>query len=483
MRRALAIAVVLAAAGAAAWWTFGRGDDVPAAGEGSGAPRTWISSRGESWRGTLELSGRVLDAEAYPLSRARVRVHNLLRVPGEAPLPVLQTDDAGRFSVSGLGSVLFALFVESEEGERPLFPSVFAGQGPMDLRLHPTKAPDVGLVARVVGPDGTPIPRADALPRWNDRRPLVEVVNGRFFREDDRRVYEVFGARDADSNALPIGPGLWRPGDDGVLRLPEGKTLEGEVVDESGNGVFGAQVFAYPKTGDNVWYGLKFPDMHGRAFTNASGRFRLVSLGDGDYYLRVDPLPPHLAPEIVEGAVGTTTTRVRVVAGLEADVRVLDRNGVVLSGAIVGAEGARWAQVTDVEGRARLSQLRRSGPYRLRVSPPRSRGDLKSVTLPWTPAETTVRLERAWRFFGTVRRSDGSRVSSHVFKRRSPREKWVYAARTEVDGTFELREQEEGPWFLAAASDYRTAPGTEARVTDTETAVELTAHPASAPAK
>lgn len=474
MRAPVGIAVTLVVAGAITSRLGGRED----AGSRAVVPVTYGA-------GDLTLFGRVIDEGLMPLENARVRAQDLNGRHGELPIPVAVTDARGRFAFAGLGSGPFRLWIDAGAGERRVPAVWLPGQGEEVVRL-PAAAPspaDSSTAVRVVGPDGGPVFAADVSP-W------TQVKDGWFVPQDAEvgEVHRVLSPRDAEGRPLPFGPGAWSPGTERVVRLPVGRVIEGQVVDDEGHGVPDAWVAAYPKTGDNVWRGVQ-GDVHARATTDERGRLHLVSLADGEYLLLVQPLPPHLPPPVVNAVVGTPVT-VRVESGHEVEVTVLDAHDLAVAGAVVSVEAPRKAvkaavgatsRVTGSDGRVRLSQIDVDDTWVLRVRPPRSRRDLRGYTKSyWRPADPTVRLSRGWTLSGTVQTARGAAQSGVVWLQRDEG-RGLFWKPTRADGTFEVRELTEGPWRLAAASSLSAPRGPEVRVVDPREPLVLTVAPEDPP--
>ena len=465
----------------------------PAAGD---AP---AGKKKELWQGNLALRGRILDPAGKPIAGARVLLRDAWPWPGAPPRPFVQTDAEGRFAYGDLPSNTYQVFVDTGAGEQPVAWNLLPGQEPYDLTLKPAQpkvTPPGATVVRVVGPDGKPVPRASV--RVRPVGGFVDLVDGTFLRaplDDGKTSYEVFRAEALDYTPLPLGPTTWTPkaGLEDVVVLPQGMSIDGRVVGPDAEGVFGAEVQAYPVPDPaRAHINSGSPMAVGRATSDRTGAFHLVNLGEGPYRLQATPIPPHLASEPLDTPVAVDSVTIRVPKGLEAEVTVLDGEGKAVAGAVVSAQNTGSSlntrqgrgtsrQVTDATGRTRLSQLVPGVAYELQASPPSSRKDVSPFSQKaWEPKDTTVTLPRAWSLKGTVRRADGAAKLSFVH-RRGANGAWVIATTTKKDGSFELKFAEPGPWVLAASASFDTPRGAELTITDPALAVELNAPAAAAP--
>jgi hypothetical protein len=322
------------------------------------------------------------------------------------------TDAEGRFELSALPSGRYQVWTDEGSGERVRAWYVSAGFESIDfkpLRPDRTGPGDPGRRVRVTGPEGEPVARASVLVRTAGRGgTFFDVRDGTFPRLPDEptgTTYTVFGPVDADGSPLPFGPGEFRPSEtpagQTVVALPRGRVIAGTVVDGSGQPVFGAEVVASPAAKETA---SPMPLPHGRVTSARDGRFRIESLGEGAYRLVVGPLPPHLPVALAQVASGTESVEIRLVLGLEAEVRVVGPDDVPVKGAIVDlrsspspvtATRGTQTQVTDDTGVARFSQIDPHAKNTLHASPPRGRPDLGPTDVsPWTVEATLVRLSR-----------------------------------------------------------------------------------------
>src|SRR5205085_9431823 len=78
--------------------------------------------------------------------------------------------------------------------------------------------------------------------------------------------------------------------------------------------------------------------VYGRTTSDRDGRFELGNLGQGPYVVQVAPLPPYMPSEPVNSTVAVDALEVRVAAGVEAEITVLDADEKPVKGAVVGAQ-------------------------------------------------------------------------------------------------------------------------------------------------
>jgi hypothetical protein len=337
VRRALAIAVVLAAAGAAAWWAFGRGDDVPAAGEGAasgnpagaspaaaglhvtGDPKKKAFTRAETLAGTApptEVRGVVEGPDGAPLGGIRVTARS--RLPFR-PAATAVTRADGAFRLLDVDEALLDVSLgnlpEDWSG-----PAAIARAGGPALRLRlerkkpkgPSKA--VAVAITVLDPEGLPIPHARV------------KVQGRYDEENfvhaDSETTEADGV--ARLEVTDPSAHLWfaveRPegrddvfdlqidgwkAQDAVIRLDRAVKLTGMVVSSDGKPVSEAYV-AWRRKGSEEGGGLG---------TREDGKFEGPQMPPGRVEVfafpsRVGaPFPPDARPTDVDPRAGPVTLR------------------------------------------------------------------------------------------------------------------------------------------------------------------------------
>ncbi len=336
------------------------------------------------------------------------------------------------------------------------------------------------LTVRVVDAEGAPVPRARL--RWSLRVDgsgtggSLDVVAGTATveRRADPAVsawITVGEARGADGERLPLGVARAGPIPDGTgsleLRLPPVPWVEGRVLDESGRGVRGIRVRLVIPGADSVG---GYDDDQRVDRTDASGRFRLVGLGDAEQCLLV-PVPEHLACVApVPAPPGGPPLEIRLRNAVSARVTVTGPNGRPAPGLEVRAWDFRptvrgisdldWTSrsaygTTDGEGIATLQGLDPEGSYSLYVKlGERDGAAAREVRRDaWKPADTAVALRGERDLRGFVRDPagrplPGARVVAYVARR------WVAGAVAGADGSFTLHDDgQEGLFLYATVSE------------------------------
>ena len=443
-------------------------------------------------RGNLIFRGRLLDGEGKPIAAAIVRGVDTNPWPGAGPLPAVLSAADGTFAIPDLPSGMYSIWVNAGSGDHLVARHLSAGVDPVDLRpLDPTPPLRVGPkgpAVRIEDADGKPVPDADVIARAPSGVNIaLEVTDGAFFRltaeaEKQGFTYEIFGPRTKDGTRLPFGPATYtpthEPDSDAALRLPVGMALEGTVTGPDGAGVFGADVIAFPRATE-AEPATVMRAAHGRALTHRDGHFALMGLAPGAYRVLVLPLPPLLETVVAEARAGSRGVEIRLTAGVEAPLTIVDTDDTPVAGARVlvledlnghDTPRGRAPQVTDAMGHATFQQLHPRGTYTLHVTPPPRRTDLGTWSAGWRPEATTVRLPRTWRLRGVANNLDGTPAQTQVW-RRGTDGRWTYAATAASNGTFEIRDLPKGPWTIATmVSGYL---GIEVTVMDASAPVSL----------
>ncbi len=360
-------------------------------------------------RGLL-LSGRVLRPDGSPAAGAEVFSLASEGHPGDRGHFSTRADRAGEFRMTFATPGTRIIRARLSVGGQDWVASAHAqpGADPVVLRLAPPgatpRAPGT-LLVRVVGPDGAAVPRAEVAFLDGLVFP-IEVRDGRTeLPLEGRREIRIVvqNAAAADGSPLPYGPASAGPfaatEEEVVVLLPIERTLEGLVRDPDGRGVRGVAVWAHWSLEDGAT-GSE------RAFSGNDGTFRLGRLPDRPVTLLVHVPPGFVRPKAVEVKRGETGIEIALKAGVSAEIRVLDDEGkpVRAEVAAIDPDATDYERVrTDPEGVAILERLDPAATYQLQVEPDSPSALLGHARNGWTPADTTVRLERGLPVRGVVR--------------------------------------------------------------------------------
>ncbi|MDJ0975012.1 MAG: carboxypeptidase regulatory-like domain-containing protein [Planctomycetota bacterium] len=236
---------------------------------------------------------------------------------GRAPIRGI-TNEEGAFRVDGVPGgrlIVIALhethYLEPLVGANPNSPQYFdpnrvTTSPPALTRLMPRNGatveidielvPGLAIEGTVIGPDGTPVADAKVqvknmnpfqlLQRWGVNwwsqftEPVRSDDSGRFTLAalPPGKSYELYARKDgfAGSYADAVAVEADQPPPTVTLKLTQGATVAGRVIDVDGNGVSGVNI--------NIW-GQNQPLAGGRTntTTDGEGRFEVTGLAPGDY--------------------------------------------------------------------------------------------------------------------------------------------------------------------------------------------------------
>jgi protocatechuate 3,4-dioxygenase beta subunit len=401
-------------------------------------------------REARSLRGRILRSDGTGAADVEV----FASAPGSSTERSATSDSFGDILVDDLPSG--PLDVHAEESRDGVHwiataPAV-AGAAGLVLRLAKDPATKTPTVVRVDLPDGSPAPVVDVR-LWNRRESRsTSVSDGRLELPSDFstvwiEVLTCYVSGRAVSGARMVGPldpaalaGL-------VVRLPPPARLAGHVLGPGGEPIVGAMVRADPvRPGE-------FPDEggeHGRARTAGDGTFQIDGVGDFDYLLGVRG-PPRLAPAgDVRARGGDVGIEIRLAAGGERWVTVVDFAGTPVPGAYVRAKHPSEADVeavADSAGRARLRGLNPTAAYGLEVRA-HSRADVLPYDADrWIPQDARVVLPRALGVTGRLVDPQGRPVRGRVWDSSPDGNR---SADTDADGRFALDGLPQGEIELGA---------------------------------
>ncbi|MFO0931243.1 MAG: carboxypeptidase-like regulatory domain-containing protein [Planctomycetota bacterium] len=458
-------------------------------------------------RRALSITGVLVDGDGAPVPETRVSATST----GRWVRPVA-TDGAGRFRLTGLEPGTYDLEArvlrESKVGLVATARCV-AGATGVELRLARPEGQASGLLVRVVGADGKPVPRASVRVVFGERGSSGATA------EDGLAIVDVSGRegglvgatvtasrpRSIAGQPLPFGAATIGPlvGSEVEVevRLPPEKVVSGVLLDPDGKPVRGAVVVAADATqASNLSWAFRDEQSDlPRARTDAEGRFRLGGLGDEEVEVFVAPPPEFPTPDPVKARGGTSDLVITLTAGLAATVTVLDEAGAPVAGASVTTsalaerrpgeasraplDGPRAR--ADASGVARLRGFDARRRYHFAVNGP-GEGWLQHAVADWSPKDVTVRLARALTVTGTVRDPEGKPLRGIMVFRATGENGWHGTGVTDAEGRFEVRDLAAGEVVLRAAVRNAGAaepgPGlAEARVRAGATGVVLTLDP------
>jgi protocatechuate 3,4-dioxygenase beta subunit len=263
-------------------------------------------------RRALAITGVLLDGEGTPVPETRVSA----TAPGRWVRPVM-TDGTGKFRLTGLEPGTYDLEARVlRESKVGLVASArcAAGATAVELRLARPEGQASGLLVRVVGADGKPVPRASVRVVFGERgSSSTTAENGLAIVDVSGRDGGLVGAtviasgpRSIAGQPLPFGAATIGPllgGEVEVeVRLPAEKVVTGVVKDPDGKPVRGAVVVAAdPAQVSNLAWAFRDEQSDlPRARTDAEGHFRLGGIGDEEVELFVSPPPEFPAPDPVK---------------------------------------------------------------------------------------------------------------------------------------------------------------------------------------
>jgi protocatechuate 3,4-dioxygenase beta subunit len=425
---------------------------------GSGTPTGFESPWTLRLERAYEIRGRVLWDDGVPAAGAEVTM-------SEPRYERVETDAAGAFVIAGLPAGRHTLSVGGRYGSVLIDEgrSVRVDAGTSDLvvtlpreepeGLRPQDDPRKEIRVRVVDAEGRQVPEADLELRDEDGRHVesftVRDGNAEVRLYVRRHVLHVGRATDHQGQSVGAGPvrmPLSEPFPDELeVRLPPERLIEGRVLDPAGRPARGLSLTAIDSETKGVC---------AQARTDGAGAFRLRGLGDAIYRLSVEAPADARAPKDLQAAGGTAGLVVRLLPAVAAWITVLDPDGAPVSGAIVRTSRVEDAASVDSigsssdndvycdpRGRARLAHLEPGVPLMLTVAV--SGGSLRYGPVPWTPADTTVRLARPLTVRGRVLDPQGRPVPEAAVLYAS--DSWKQArARTDAEGAFEITDLSPG---------------------------------------
>ncbi len=315
------------------------------------------------------VSGTTVDADGAPVSG--VQVHAASTADGTSQGHAVSQSD-GTFVIPAMpeGPLTIQATEVGEDGMGiPSANSAVSARAPAEgVKLVVARRPRTRVLARIVGPDGAPIPLCTvgpASPMGNEvRYPGAgggeDVVGGLLRREFPRARpihLTVRGARDADGVPMNLRPKTFSVTTDAEIevRLDVGREIVGLVVDPDGRGVPGVTVSGGGCADDSA----------------ADGTFRLRGLAPD--------LEVTLAAQVPSGWIRPEPRRLRAT---ETSVTLALTRGLAIAGKVIGSDGEPCTQCfLQVQSGATMqsAQVGAGGRFRIEGLSPGAVVDLMAM--------------------------------------------------------------------------------------------------------
>ncbi len=384
----------------------------------------------------LVIAGTIRIPEGVPPQSIRVTVerdptfdgawfHRRAVVQADGTWRVEGIKDAGQYTVTAAGNWQSRRFVGAV--------SVEAGHEDVVLELHGKEgAPASEIEVLVTDAEGKTVPSGRvALTRFHEGGSGASTTNlsngeasfsgmggeGELWVE----VFDLVGEGRGATIQGPVTP------EDGKVevRLPRPLTIQGTVRDEDGRGVAGVRLRAKPHHphGTDQW-----GQTHATAVSDGDGHFRLRRLGPHSYRLTAEGSRDMVPIAPIDVRAGDKDVVILTRRGLRAVLTLLDHAGKPVVGAraqvnrahneqpgnppsLVPSMGMSEPSSSDTSGVITLRGLAPDQVFGLRISPPRERDDLKSISVEgWHPADGTLRFQRGYVIMGSVLTNEGKPV-------------------------------------------------------------------------
>jgi hypothetical protein len=415
------------------------------------------------------ISGVVATSDGAPCAAARistcVEVPDAAWVGGKRQVwhGSAVTDERGRFTVECLPAGSYVVTVSPGYGEAPFEnvrrDGVPTGSKDVAFTVVATRE-DAGVALRgkVVGADGSPVAGARVHAGPTSGRgggSATSGDDGSFAIRGLEPVEHVVRARPPEGTTfrdVGVSTGArWLPGeagpfvaprDDVVVRLPEGATISGVVVDAGGAPMPGLWVAlgVPPRDRNAISGGIPGDD------TDADGRFEITGLPPGRSFRLVEagwPGRREPAPLVGGEDVAAGTRGLRLTPGAFASIRgtVVDERGAPVPGATVRAidgKGREPTVVADAAGAFEIASLDARGPLDIvawaeGLAPKVERGVAAGR------ADLRLSLAQGLRASGRILDAAGKPVATSRVVLRTDAHPVEIACATDADGRFEAK--------------------------------------------
>jgi len=412
------------------------------------------------------VSGRIVAVAGTEFAGGMLSVHpadeeyGRLGISGARPVA-----PGGKFRMTGLrkGTWDLVLREDTREGS-PLLGrwTVDVPSEGLELALDPAFATGQPppLTISVFGPDNLPL-KSGGVALWvggADWSRFSFLQNGKTTTDPvpkgARLWIEILNA--VGSDGKPVGGVYHGPvvasGEEIVIHLPAGRSVRGKVVGPDGKPVAGVLIEPLAVPPAEI-AGRSIRDFYvPRHRTDEEGAFVIEGLGNQKYHLRLDvPVGYALVPPVVAEP-GTDDLVIRLEAGMESEVGIVDAAGKPVAGATLKltVTGAARSTKTGADGRAKLTGIAPNRAYILVIDAPAGRNDLVSIRLEaWRPDGKDIGLPPGMKITGTVRGKAAPSPRAAVWWKDS-RCEWR-KVRADHNGDFEVVALADSPVTLCAA--------------------------------
>ncbi len=410
--------------------------------------------------GPLLLEGLVLDERDQPVPGADVRLSS-------SPSRTTKTESDGTFSFDKLLGRTYGVHARAGDKVGSAVAKVVAKGEPVVIRLRPGTTLTVSVIDAATR---KPIAGATVLRLDAEEPPLTTDAGGKAVLRglDDRWVSVHASAPGYGPSTGTKGVGQGDQGTALEIALSKGAPVSGRVVDEQGQAIAGARVWAMDAA--NAWEGGA-----GERLAETSGKdgsFTIPALAAGSYLLFAkDELhaPAVTPPVSVSGEVPTTGVEIVMRAAAVVAGVVVDLGGVPvpyatvrLSSKIQSADMVYRQAAADDRGTFEIKGLPRT-TLRARAEGEEASSAAVDLDLAVTPVKRDLRLvlDRNGTIAGIVVDGDGEPVPEATVSAYpdflAAEVDWVMASKatatTDGGGRFTLKGLDDGDYRVWAARD------------------------------